>query len=611
MLVFPILGLLVLPSIASPVPDDTQPLLKRAPSFRVQKNRANAVKEAFSFAWDGYYKYAFPADELNPISKGKGYSRNGWGATAVDALSTAIIMEIPSIVQTIVDYVPTIDYTRTSNVTSDTVSVFETTIRYLGGMLAGYDLLDGPFSDLLPSSRNIETLLQQSINLANKLSFAFNTTSGIPDNNVNFNAMQRSGQNTGLAVAGTLVLEWTRLSDITGDPIYAKLVQRAEEYLLRPKFQPPFEEPFPGMLGSEIDIETGKFLDASGGWVGGTDSYYEYLIKMFAYDSRRFSEYRDRWIAAADSSIKYLASNPSSRPDLTFLAAYDGKVPVYISQHLACFDGGNFIYGGMVLGEQKYIDFGLKLTAGCRATYVGTATKIGPEIFSWLPKECAGVPLGNLSVPATRTLHKRALNAAQQSPYPKPVGGDGWAKPAELPGGQWSSPNPLPETPLCAEDKECANSAVRIQNDGPGPSPTVKPDCSGVPANQTAFYQKNGFFITNGYYDLRPEVIESYYYAYRITGDPKYQDWAWEAFLAINQTARTPNGFSSFRSVNTPGGGSFGNNQESFFFAEVMKYAYMIFAKDGPWQVNYKGDGKDAFVFNTEAHPVKVVYFPN
>lgn len=87
------------------------------------------------------------------------------------------------------------------------------------------------------------------------------------------------------------------------------------------------------MLGSEIDLETGKFLDASGGWVGGTDSYYEYLIKMFAYDARRFGEYRDRWIAAADSSIKYLGSNPSSRPDLTFMAAYEGKRPVYVSEH--------------------------------------------------------------------------------------------------------------------------------------------------------------------------------------------------------------------------------------------------------------------------------------
>lgn len=292
---------------------------------------------------------------------------------------------------------------------------------------------------------------------------------------------------------------------------------------------------------------------------------------------------------------------------------------------MACFDGGNFIYGGMVLGEQKYIDFGLKLTAGCRATYTGTATKIGPEIFSWLPAECAGVPLGNLPPPATRTtLQRRKLNAAQQSPYPRTVGDDGWSDPVELPSGEWSSPSPAPEAPEspCADNKGCPNKVDRISNDGPippvtvtvtegaAPTSTVNPICLSVPMNQTAFYQQNGFFITNGYYDLRPEVIESYYYAYRITGDTKYQEWAWEAFVAINKTARTPNGFSSFRSVDTPGGGAFGNNQESFFFAEVMKYAYMIFAKDGPWQVNYKGDGRDKFVFNTEAHPFKAVFPP-
>lgn len=39
------------------------------------KDRADAVKEAFQFAWDGYYTYAFPNDELHPISNGFGNSR--------------------------------------------------------------------------------------------------------------------------------------------------------------------------------------------------------------------------------------------------------------------------------------------------------------------------------------------------------------------------------------------------------------------------------------------------------------------------------------------------------------------------------------------------------
>lgn len=60
--------------------------------------RADAVKEAFLFAWDGYMKYAFPHDELRPVTNQTGDSRNGWGASAVDALSTAVIMDLPDVV---------------------------------------------------------------------------------------------------------------------------------------------------------------------------------------------------------------------------------------------------------------------------------------------------------------------------------------------------------------------------------------------------------------------------------------------------------------------------------------------------------------------------------
>tara|TARA_R110002060_G_scaffold13502_6_gene19119 strand:+ start:310 stop:552 length:243 start_codon:yes stop_codon:yes gene_type:complete len=59
--------------------------------------------------------------------------RNGWGASAVDAFSTALIMQIPDIVDTILEFIPTINFDETA----DQVSLFETTIRYLGGMLSG------------------------------------------------------------------------------------------------------------------------------------------------------------------------------------------------------------------------------------------------------------------------------------------------------------------------------------------------------------------------------------------------------------------------------------------------------------------------------------------
>jgi mannosyl-oligosaccharide alpha-1,2-mannosidase len=44
-------------------------------------------------------------------------------------------------------------------------------------------------------------------------------------------------------------------------------------------------------------------------------------------------------------------------------------------------------------------------------------------------------------------------------------------------------------------------------------------DENSVPARQRPFYNANGFYITNPGYNLRPEVIESYYYAYRATGN--------------------------------------------------------------------------------------------
>jgi len=347
--------------------------------------------------------------------------RNGWGASAVDAFSTALVMEIEPIVTEILDYIPTIDFTTTTT----EVSLFETTIRYLAGMLSAYDLLKGPLSNLTTNTSAVDSLLAQSRSLANSLKYAFDTATGIPSNNLFFTTHSTDGSTSnGLATIGSLQLEWQHLSDLTGDPQYGNLAQKAETYLLNP--QPAFAQPFPGLLGTNVNITTGQFLDASGGWNGGDDSFYEYLLKMYVYDSSRFSNYSDRWTLAADSTIKYLTSHPSSQPELTFLSSFLNTSPVNTSQHLTCFDGGNFILGGQVFGRQDYIDFGLELVNGCHAIYNSTATMIGPEAFSW--------------------------------------------------------------------------------------------ETSALPPNDTAFYNEHGFYITNPLYDLRPEVIESYYYAFRATG---------------------------------------------------------------------------------------------
>ena len=189
-----------------------------------QNERANAVIEMFRFAWDGYYTYAYPHDDLLPLNNSFSDSRNGWGLLMVDALDTAIIMEQVDIVNIILDYIPTIDFTR--NHAAPTIyhnppnmassSVFESNIRFLGGLLGAYDLLKEPFAHLNCPEENVDALLTQARSLADTLKFAFNTPTGIPVNliyvdNHTFtpdNVMLDGTYWADLAEFGTLVLEW-------------------------------------------------------------------------------------------------------------------------------------------------------------------------------------------------------------------------------------------------------------------------------------------------------------------------------------------------------------------------------------------------------------------
>lgn len=385
-------------------------------------------------------------------------------------------MEIPHIVDEIIQWLPSVDY----NSSTTELSIFETTIRYLGGMLSGYDLLKGPLSHLPSNASYVDKLLDQSVNLADALKYGFETKTGIPHHTLELDkhSWHMESINT-IASVGTMQLEWQRLSDLIGNPEYGRLVQKAEEYLLKPK-----TEVWPGLIPTKIDIYTTEFTDSAVGWGASQDSFYEYLIKMYVYDSSRYGNYSDRWLVAANSTMQHLAAHPSKNPNLTFLETSFNKIPSQSSSHLTCFASGNFILGGHVFDKEEYIDFGLKLVDSCHHTYNSTKTGLGPEGFAWNPSE--------------------------------------------------------------------------------------------VPPDQKDFYEKNGYYITNGIYILRPEVIESYYYAYRVTGNEIYRDWAWDAFVSMNKTCRAEKGFTSISDVNAPGGGQSMNEQESFLFAEVMKYSYMI-----------------------------------
>ena len=65
-----------------------------------------------------------------------------------------------------------------------------------------------------------------------------------------------------------------------------------------------------------------------------------------------------------------------------------------------------------------------------------------------------------------------------------------------------------------------------------------------------------GTFVSGAFWAEYPEPIESIMYAYRITGDPRWQDYNWEIFQAIQADGyRPPVAMSSLYNVSAPLGG--------------------------------------------------------
>lgn len=98
-------------------------------------------------------------------------------------------------------------------------------------------------------------------------------------------------------------------------------------------------------------------------------------------------------------------------------------------------------------------------------------------------------------------------------------------------------------------------------------------------------------------YQLRPEAIESVFYMYRLTGDPKWMDKAWDMFTAIEKHTRTSYASAALDDVTMPKPEQL-DSMESFWLAETLKYFYLIF---GEWEMF----DLDTWVLNTEAHPLR------
>jgi predicted alpha-1,2-mannosidase len=101
--------------------------------------------------------------------------------------------------------------------------------------------------------------------------------------------------------------------------------------------------------------------------------------------------------------------------------------------------------------------------------------------------------------------------------------------------------------------------------------------------------------VVHGGYPLRPEALESAYILYTLTGDARYKAMGWDIFQRIVRWCRDEVGYAHLRDVRTK---EKADEMESFFLAETLKYAYLLFAPTETLDFSQ-------VVFNTEAHPLR------
>eukprot|EP00112_Aurelia_sp_Birch-Aquarium-sp1_P019897 Seg5010.1 transcript_id=Seg5010.1/GoldUCD/mRNA.D3Y31 product="Mannosyl-oligosaccharide 1 2-alpha-mannosidase IA" protein_id=Seg5010.1/GoldUCD/D3Y31 len=339
------------------------------PSDLESVKRRNYVKKMMKTAWDGYVQYAFGQNELKPISQ-TGHSAgifggSSMGASVVDALDTLYIMGLTD------EYKKGRDWVALSlefNV-GGYVSVFEIVIRFLGGLLSIYGFTKD------------EVYKVKAKALGDKLLPAFNTPSGIPWGLLNMqggagmNYGWASGGQSILAEFGTLHLEFTYLSHITGDPIYASKVNKVREVLRA------IEKPN-GLYPNYMDPRSGTWgqQHVSLGALG--DSFYEYLLKSWLMSGKTDLTARKMYDEAMEAAERSLIKKSSS--GLTYISIYNYGVTEDKMEHLACFAGGMFALGAKGAPQGKadhYLELGKEITRTCHESYTRTATKIGPESF--------------------------------------------------------------------------------------------------------------------------------------------------------------------------------------------------------------------------------------
>ena len=476
-------------------------------------------------------------DELEPRFGGSNDNFGGWAATLVDSLDTLWIMDMKSEFEEAVNAAVEIDFGKC---TLDQINVFETTIRHLGGFLSAYELSGD------------ERLLKKAKEVGNMLIVAFDTPNHLPitrwyPQNALHNAQVADG-NVLVAEIGSLTMEFTKLSMLTGDPKWYDAVERIVGLL----DEQQYKTYLPGMWPVTINATSGDFTKDSLFTLSATsDSLYEYFPKMHALlggvDPRYKKMYEGSMAVATENNLwrpmtpdnaDILISGEIRKLDITSKGHLDPQ-----GQHLVCFAGGMLALGGKLFENSAHVEVGKKITDGCIWTYKACPLGIMPELFRMVPCESKSE---------------------------------------------------------CKWNETRWKEGIREENRELGDPDDI------IVAKRLP----KGFVdLRDRRYILRPEAIESVFLLYRMTGEQYLQEAAWEMFTAIKSVTQTPIANAALKDVSytkqqvADGTSIHRNSMESFWMAETLKYFYLIFSETDLISL-------DEFVstLNEQKPPLKVAY---
>ncbi|XP_011410113.1 PREDICTED: mannosyl-oligosaccharide 1,2-alpha-mannosidase IA-like [Amphimedon queenslandica] len=349
----------------------TRSLETRETEDKLTIERQQQVKNMIKHAWDGYEKYAMGQNELKPISRTHNsrsmFSSSPIGATLVDSLDTLYVAGLMDEYNRAKKWVK--DHFDISQVSSG-LSFFEVNIRFIGGFISAYQLTGE------------EVFKDKAIEVAKRFNPAFNTQSGLPKPIVKMKTGETEfwgwipGQCSLLSELGTLHLEYQSLSYLSNDKSYLEKVLRIRNKLRAVRSSE-------GFYYTMFSIQSGHWCNRHVSLGAYSDSFYEYLLKVWLLTNKEDTESKDMFYEAIDALDTRMFEFVSEKKLFVISdlrnGQRDGKM-----QHLACFAGGMFALASVHATNgksQHYMDIAKNITRTCHESYVSSVTKLGPDIF--------------------------------------------------------------------------------------------------------------------------------------------------------------------------------------------------------------------------------------